>query len=620
MMLRSLASLSVLALGLVAATASRALGGGLKPGQFVVHQQDIPVRIVLIGFEDQRVDEDLLRSWLPQTYTPLVRSPQFYGLDGRNLGLEYHFDYEIVHKSGSFADRFFAYLGRIATPGPVSFFQQLYNEQATNLVDVTGPVLYLDAPRVEKWLQDHDGKGAPGYTVYFVNWYGRSDFRFHVYTRTQEPDPDTGLNFGAVYDEALMSSWGGTSSRNWFYDFSAGPEWNTTNWLVDFHDANGNGIEEYRIPTTWEYATGGYRPLEALGGDMGLLMRFVAINLLFTSSPLYDPMVTAPGPGGAKVAHIAMFEDDPGSSGADWVDPGYARARWREQQPYYNWRVGFGDHDPIDAGAKETLDILSGASNAPGCWMPFGTPFAQLFCYFSAHLDDYVPAYGPRDYVGEVFAFNSTREVLRSLGLLGYADDNWSDGTQTFAYVFGGDFFRAVGYGFTATIIHEMGHHIGYSHAHDGYDSELGFDFGPSEEFYFVWEGDESDTVMHYLNLSVGFGRHNNDNMFRWEAAGYLNWAHVLAGDILASPDAHEVMDMVSDADEAAADALDALQDWRYLNAASEAREAYVLLVRAAEKIGVASSRLSAARTPLPDPPPRMVCRPRLLNELTAIH
>ena len=38
---------------------------------------------------------------------------------------------------------------------------------------------------------------------------------------------------------------------------------------------------------------------------------------------------------------------------------------------------------------------------------------------------------------------------------------------------------------------------------------------------------------MHYIAVSNGFGRHNQDNMYRWETAGYLNWANALAGDIL---------------------------------------------------------------------------------------
>ena len=92
-----------------------------------------------------------------------------------------------------------------------------------------------------------------------------------------------------------MNSWGGTTSRTWFYDFSAGPEWNT--------DELGRGRRRISTATATRNTgcrrSGSTRPTATgrpsqLGVDMGLLTRFVAINLLFTTSPLYDPLITAP--------------------------------------------------------------------------------------------------------------------------------------------------------------------------------------------------------------------------------------------------------------------------------------------------------------------------------------
>jgi hypothetical protein len=588
---------------------------GLQPGKFVEHKQQIPVRVVLIGFRDSQVDEKALKSWLPKSYAPLVRYPEFYGLNGRDMGLEYSFKYRIVRKDRDFTNSFFAYLTKIGKPGGLTVYQQRYNDQEKNVLDITGPVLYVDAPSVEKWLDKADQHDDAGYTVYFINWYGRNDFRFHVFTKTDEPDPDTKFPFGEL-DSTAVVAWGGTSSRSWFYDFSAGPEWNSVNWLVDFEDLDGNGIADYRMPNIWEYTAGGYRSPDALGGDMGLLVRFVALDLLFTSSPLYDPLVTAPGPGGAKVAHVSMFEDDPASSGTSSLNLSFARSKWRSLEPYYNWKTGLKDFDPIDAGSKLSLEIYTGNSLDPGCWEPFGTPEAQLFCYYDANLSDYVPPYGKHDYVGEVFSFNTTEEGLGGqFGLLGFADDNWVDGTQTYLFVFGADVYRDSVYGFTSTLVHEFGHHIGLSHPHDGYDSEFGLDYGPSDDYWFAWAGDESDTVMHYISLSNGFGRHNADNMYRWEASGYLNWANALAGDILSSGRSKKVSNALRRADQAAEDSLEAFRDWNYLQAASKAREAYVILVSAAEDINVTSASLAAARMRLPNPPAKQVCRPRLLLE-----
>ena len=93
---------------------------------------------------------------------------------------------------------------------------------------------------------------------------------------------------------------------------------------------------------------------------MGLLTRFVAINLLFTTSPLYDPMVTAPDPLGRKIVDMTMFEDDPASKGMDFIDPAFAKARWQAFEPYYNWKTALRAVDPIDPGAKNALRDLHG--------------------------------------------------------------------------------------------------------------------------------------------------------------------------------------------------------------------------------------------------------------------
>ena len=157
---------------------------------------------------------------------------------------------------------------------------------------------------------------------------------------------------------------------------------------MDVKDLDDDDIEDYRMPPIWEYAVGGYRKPEILGYDMGLLTRYVAIDLLFTPSPLYDPLVTSPGALGRKVADITMFEDDPASSGTDFIDTAFARNAWERFQPYYRWKTSLRDIDPIDAGAKESLDIFALTSDEPGCWEAFGDPFAQLFCFFSEHLSD----------------------------------------------------------------------------------------------------------------------------------------------------------------------------------------------------------------------------------------
>ncbi len=580
----------VLSLLLVSPAAAKDAQNDLQPGDPITLEQKVPINIVFIGYPKKAIDKQDLLNVLPSAYEPAVRYPLFYGLPGREMGLHFNFDYKVTFTENSFANKFFNHLQNIGVPGDLTDYQAAYNDQENNVLEVTGPVLYIDAPSVEQWLASHL-ENKKGYTIVFINWYARPDFKFHVYTKTDETDPDTGYNFGEIRETRKIIAWGGGHSRLWFYDLSAGPEAWTDNWNVDTPDLDGNGVEDYRMPPIWEYTKNGYRKPGALSEDLGKVARFVAINLLFTSSPLYDPMIAAPGAGGQRVVHINMFEDDPNSLGTDWINSAEVQAQLSDFQPYYGWQVNLVDHNPIDERARRAFRIFAERQNLEGCWENFGTPFAQLFCFFDKNRETYIPAYGPEDYVLGIFAFNTTDERLGTqTGLLGFADDDWISGTQTYVFQFDTTGYRELGYGFTTTTVHEAGHHLGLSHPHDGYDSELGLDYGPADEFYYAWSGDESDTVMHYLALSNGFGRFDRDNMYRWETAGYLNWSSTLLAEILAHPDAKQVRQNIAKAKNHAEEAVESFQDWQYLAAATHARKAYEELAMAAAQLGIVPS------------------------------
>ena len=83
----------------------------------------------------------------------------------------------------------------------------------------------------------------------------------------------------------------------WFHDLSAGPEFNTNNWNITVGDLNRNGRIDDRMPPIWEYGNPSsetFRPFDKLSGDLGKVTRFVALNLLFTTSPLYKPAISPP--------------------------------------------------------------------------------------------------------------------------------------------------------------------------------------------------------------------------------------------------------------------------------------------------------------------------------------
>lgn len=576
----------VLSLILVNPAAAKDDQRGLQPGEQVTYEQNVPINIVFIGYPRDTIDREEMLDVLPDSYAPVVRYPQFYGLLGRDMGLNFEFDYQVTFASQDLTNRFFRYLSQIGTVGEPTDFQLMYNDQESNVLDVSDEVLYIDAPSVEKWLARNFEK-EKGYTIVFINWYSRPDFNFHVYTKTDEPDTDTGYNFGEIRASRKMIAWGGGNSRLWFYDLSAGPEAWTDNWNVDTPDLDENGTEDYRMPPIWEYDEDGYRDPSALSSDLGLVTRFVGINLLFTASPLYDPMATVPGAGGNRVVHINMFEDDPGSVGGDFINAAAVASEFERFQPYYDWEVNVVSL-PLEGDALRAFRIFAGLDTSEDCWSNFGTPFAQLFCFFDLNRAIYIPEYNEADYVAGIFAFNTTETNLGTeVGLLGFADDDWLSGTPTFVFEFDTAEYRELGYGFSSTTIHEGGHHFGLSHPHDGYDSELGLDYGPADEFYFAWSGDESHTVMHYLALTNEFGQFDQDNMYRWEMAGYLNWSNALLAEIQAHPRANEVRERIRVANQFAETALRAFDQWKYRQAAANARKAYEQLARAAARLGI---------------------------------
>jgi hypothetical protein len=563
----------------------------LQPGRQVTFNQRIPVNVVLVGYDPAQVASGI-RAALPREAEPEVIIPKvYYGLNGRDLGLKYRYDYRIVDAPKAFEDHFFDHVTRTARTGPLTDYQQQYNDQKTNVLNVKGPVLHVDAAATERYLEGQARSSLglspdSGYTVFLVNWWGRKDFRFHVFHKRGGADPDTGRDFDTLDSRALIA-WGGTSGRSWMYDLSAGPEFWTDSWNVDDADLDGNGEPDYRMPPVWEYAAKGNRKPSALGPDLGKVVRYVATDLLFTTSPLYDPLTLTPEPGGKIRVPITMFEQDPSVDASRRIKPQLARRAWQDLKPYQTFTTELKDVDPIDQGAAKSLAIWAGLSTRPGCWEPYGDPFAQLFCYFDQHRRTYLPRAGD-DYIEPVFAFNTTDAAMGDqLGLLGYADDNWVDGTPSFVYQFDSPDNYDAGYGFTSTTTHEVGHHLGLSHPHDGYDPETGVTIDALDAFYFAWSGDESDTTMAYTQLSNGFSVFDKDNTSRLNFAGYLNWANALLGEIDRRDLTSAQTRQVEQADRLAKQATSAFAGWRYESAAAAAYDAWELVQKVASSQGI---------------------------------
>jgi hypothetical protein len=136
-------------------------------------------------------------------------------------------------------------------------------------------------------------------------------------------------------------------------------------------------------------------------------------------------------------------------------------------------------------------------------------------------------------------------------------------------------------------MIHEDGHHLAMSHPHDGYDSETGVDYEPSGPYYFAWSGDESNSMMSYIDLNWDFSQFDRDNMNRYMSAAFARNANRIAADILADPDAGRAADELDAADRLLGASKSAFARHRYLAAAFTAKAAYDLVRRGARQAGV---------------------------------
>ena len=495
---------TVLACGAAAVAAFVGAPGALAGGGFSNLQpgvrsaglsERVQVNVVFVGLEPGQINTAEFIAGLPQRSKPIVRSRLFYGVT-EELGIDYRYDYSTKFASSAWEASFFSALKGLAKPAPRTEFQEIYNEQAGTR-DV-GSNNFVDAPSVEKWLIDHAPPGVDTRknTIFFINWWGRPDFIDHVYTKIGEPDPDTGYDFGLNRDSRKIIAWGGTTpndeetglggrgvNRVWFFDLSAGPEAWGGSYDITNPDLDGDAEPDYRLPAAWEYSATGYRAPSALTGDLSKVARYAAINLLFTSSPLYPPYLTPELLPNAIDVRLSTYEGWPGvNASARYEKPAYFLAEERELFPEVSMTARQKDLSFTGKARRCYEDWLADVQ----CYnnRPQYPAFANLFLYNALNLNDVLGRDGHDDLNAEsrgggsgdngssrtypALGYNyATTDDLAS-GFLGYADDNWVDGTQSFVFSFVSQGVVDSGYGLTTTQIHEFGHHFGMSHPHDG--------------------------------------------------------------------------------------------------------------------------------------------------------
>jgi hypothetical protein len=599
--------LGAVALGLVTATtatigapAGAAPLTGLttfSPGAHPNVTETVPVNIVLVGLRPgtgpQQIDAGRLVGQLPSGGTPVVREPWFYGIT-QTIGESWRYDYHVTWSTPAFENALWSELQSLARPAPLTAFQDIYNHQQSRSLDVTDNEL-IDARTVESWLAAN-GRSLLGVdtsqdTVFYIDWFGQPGFRFHLYDVPQR-DPDTGFDFGSR-DKNKVVAYGGTpstdpnatGSRTWFYDVSAGPDRDTFGYDLDDIDIPGWTPGAYRLPPVWEY--GNPRPAQPhddLTGDLSKVTRFVALDMLFTASPIYSPTLPAPvQPDSIRLQTTVENLDWSGAvPSGDTMAAEMAKLEpWRSFSATVDVRNGDRDFARIYDCFSSVLTTVP--TDCYGHRFA-DTPYDDIYLYWLDHRPQLTDPGANLD----IPIIDARIADNRTLGFLAFADDNWVSGQQT--YVFGGlwpTIYQA-GYGPTGIYTHEAGHYLGLSHPHDGYDPTLNIEVDAGiPEYGFVYLGDEVSSVMSYLRTSFSYSQFDKDDVGRWSVLSYLGDADRILAAIQASPKSGTVAAQLQNADQEASAAMGEFTARQFTAAATTMARAYDDVVAAARQINV---------------------------------
>src|SRR5918994_1145142 len=155
---------------------------------------------------------------------------------------------------------------------------------------------------------------------------------------------------------------------------------------------------------------------------------------------------------------------------------------------------------------------------------------ANLFLYGAINLDELLGHDRRRTYQATLlnWAVRDGKKGQTIFPLLGFADDNHRNGTQSFVFSFVSPDI-AQNYGLTTTEIHEYGHHLNLSHPADGFDYETKTNYFADGKFYFAGVGHEINSMMSYVELNWDFSQFDRDNTDRFQAAAYRYYGQAKA-------------------------------------------------------------------------------------------
>lgn len=585
----------------------------LKPGVNDTINTKLKVNVVFVGYRQtppgqvptaRQVSTQDFREMLPARYDAVNRIPSAYGRTEKT-GTSFEFDYNYVFADQAFEDDFFKFAAAAGTKEKLTPQENYFNCQgapgcetpAGNITRAIDPEnnIVIDALQTENWLADNGARvGVKNgeYTVYLINWYDRPDFKFHSYARLDAKDTDTDTEFGKRPNRRL-SAWGGSTrdgkaaQRVWFYDLSANPDPWTTAYDVTNPDVDGDEVADYRMPPIWEYGTRkaniGYG--RKVSPDLALVTRYVAINLLFTPSPIYRAALTPPQMPDEIEVDLHVEQGAGAPDPATVLKPQLLQERVQPLQPFAKFKTNL-KTTALDGSFADAYKCFFATSFEDICTFDYADIFGEpLFQTSVKELREAYRTTKPGTYRLPAYLFNDGSNSQG--GLLGIAYDDGETGTQSFVYSFLTPDLKKAGYGFTDTTVHEIGHHLSLSHPHDGYDSEQDVSYGPSGEFAFVNLGDQSASIMSYNDLSRTFGQFNLDSQYRYLTAAYLNNANAALESVRRAQKASALGSAARNADTLFTQARTKYDALDYLGAAKLAHEGYRAVIDAANAAGV---------------------------------
>ena len=581
----------------------------LQPGGAVSLPLTVPVNIVYVGLSPggapTGIDSAGVEAAQPSEASPQVRNYLNWGRNG-NLGLDYHYAYHSVFADPAFNNAFFAYLASIAqAPSAPTTYQQAYSAQRWARQIRQNSV--IDPVATESWLATHAGPmlnvDTTRPTVFFVNWWGRSDFRFHTYG-PQFTQPGQPFSLGLTA-RGQVSAWGGDTpddpqhplaqlARIWFYDVSAGPDYTSGNWDLTTQEPPGDtmdGIAQDRLPPIWEYGSHKwFRPFDNLSADLARVVRYVAIDTMFTASPLYDPALSPPLLTDDITLHVDVMRESPDDPLATFF-PAQLAAPLAALDPtrHFTTATNVRPFLPLEEQYQCGMAGFWAVNTAPqSCYSQLAglPPYWDLWYYLSQPNPRHAFLDGTR-YEVPIMLFSTGRNRWAGISFDGFSSDRPFTGIQQWVYAWDNPATREQFYPATSIVLHEIGHHLGLSHVHDGLDAATGAPLHATDELGIMHLGDESATVMSYLPLRHGFSQFDRDNVDRWQTAVRLQAANRILKSVYDSGRAGRGTDQLNAADADAHRAQVFLAQWDLRRASLMADRAYNEVVAAAAAANV---------------------------------